>query len=676
MSRLRLLVLLSVLSIVGILVVQAVWVRKAYTLRDRQFRQTAFISLQEVADAVAHLNHFTLNRYAVTQLSADYFIVNTNAPIDPVTLETFIQNSLQAHNLITDYEYGIYNCESDRMVYGAYISTSSSAQNKLQRARILPKFSRYTYYFGIRFPNQAGFIAEQLNGWIWSTVAVLLVVGFFGYTLFEVLKQRRLTEVQRDFINNITHELQTPVSTIRIAADVLQSDAILQQPTRLKQYAQVLGEESRRLQKQVNSVLQLARSERTGFTLEKSTVDLHALMTSVASTFAPMVTLDLAAPAALIIADPYHLETALTNLIDNGLKYCSQTPCIRLQTRVEQHTLIWSVADNGIGIAPEHQKAVFKQFFRVSSGHTHNVNGFGLGLYYVKQVVKAHGWRIHLTSAPGQGSTFSVSVALQGERAKERKQISLLSDSFTLSLSHSFTLSLFHSLTLSLFHSLTPAHILFVEDDVNLGFVIRDTLTNVPFRVTHCTNGPDAWHAFQSGTFDVCVLDVMLPQQDGFSLAQQIRSVNAQIPILFLSALADKNDRLQGLRLGADDYITKPFSIEELILRINVFLRRTTAVSPTPVHPYFSFDRQNLLLTINGHPQTLTHREADVMAYLLDRPNTLVRRDELLRAIWGDDDYFMGRSLDVFISRLRKRLAEVPGLRIENVHGVGFMLRR
>ncbi|MVM41484.1 response regulator [Spirosoma sp. HMF3257] len=219
------------------------------------------------------------------------------------------------------------------------------------------------------------------------------------------------------------------------------------------------------------------------------------------------------------------------------------------------------------------------------------------------------------------------------------------------------------------------AHILFVEDDVNLGFVIRDTLENVSFQVTHCTNGPDAWAAFQAGSFDVCLLDVMLPHSDGFTLARQIRAVNTQVPILFLSALANKDDRLQGLRLGADDYLTKPFSIEELILKINVFLRRTrTTNHQQPSHTVLN--RQNLTLTIHGQTQTLTHREADVIAYLLDRPNTLVRRDELLRAVWGDDDYFMGRSLDVFISRLRKRIAQDPTIRIDNVHGVGFVLRQ
>lgn len=234
---------------------------------------------------------------------------------------------------------------------------------------------------------------------------------------------------------------------------------------------------------------------------------------------------------------------------------------------------------------------------------------------------------------------------------------------------------------------MTHARILFVEDDVNLGFVIRDTLENVPFSVAHHTTGADAWTAFQGEHFDLCLLDVMLQPPpttttDGFALARQIRTVDAHIPILFLSALGDKDNRLQGLRLGADDYLTKPFSIDELILKIKVFLRRSPAMLTQPTgatNPAtLLLDRLNLTLQ-NGQPgnpvQLLTHREADVLGYLLDRPNTLVRRDELLRAVWGDDDYFMGRSLDVFISRLRKRLVGNASVRIENVHGVGFMFR-
>ncbi|MGM9508757.1 response regulator transcription factor [Larkinella sp. GY13] len=221
--------------------------------------------------------------------------------------------------------------------------------------------------------------------------------------------------------------------------------------------------------------------------------------------------------------------------------------------------------------------------------------------------------------------------------------------------------------------------LLYVEDDVNLGFVTKDNLELAQFRVVHCTTGPEAWRCFEQQPFDLCILDVMLPLTDGFTLARQIRQIDDKIPLLFLSARADKDDRLQGLRLGADDYITKPFSIEELILKINVFLRRSKP--PVSAHSgsvqyigSYQFDFQNLTLEIDGHLQTLTHREAEVLHYLMARPNTLIRRDEILKAIWGDNDYFMGRSLDVFISRLRKRLGTDSSIRIENLHGIGFRL--
>ncbi|MEZ0484552.1 response regulator transcription factor [Fibrella aquatica] len=229
----------------------------------------------------------------------------------------------------------------------------------------------------------------------------------------------------------------------------------------------------------------------------------------------------------------------------------------------------------------------------------------------------------------------------------------------------------------------TRARILYVEDDVNLSFVTRDNLEAAQLAVQHCVTGSEGWAAFQAESFDLCLLDVMLPQTDGFTLARQIRAVDPEVPILFLSARADRDDRLTGLRLGADDYLTKPFSVDELILKIDVFLKRsraTSAARPVQVRSAplavgtFLFDPGNLTLCRAGHCEALTQREADVLAFLLARSNTIVRRDDLLRAIWGDDDYFMGRSLDVFISRLRKRLATDPMVKIESVHGVGFRL--
>lgn len=220
--------------------------------------------------------------------------------------------------------------------------------------------------------------------------------------------------------------------------------------------------------------------------------------------------------------------------------------------------------------------------------------------------------------------------------------------------------------------------ILYVEDDESLSFITKDQLEMESYDVTHCLNGKDAWSAFKKGDFDLCLLDVMLPQLDGFELARKIRGVSKHVPIIFLTAKSMQEDKMEGFLLGGDDYVTKPYSFEELKLRIEVFLRRRKIIEEAPKLALkigkYQFDYANLDLSINGLSKVLTQREADILYYLATRPNQVIRRSDILEDIWGKDDYFYGRSLDVFISRLRKYLNEDTDITIENVHSVGFKL--
>ena len=222
------------------------------------------------------------------------------------------------------------------------------------------------------------------------------------------------------------------------------------------------------------------------------------------------------------------------------------------------------------------------------------------------------------------------------------------------------------------------AKILYVEDDDSLSFITKDQLEMESYDVTHCANGKDAWSVFKKGEFDLCLLDVMLPQMDGFELAKKIRAVSKHVPIIFLTAKSMVEDKMEGFLLGGDDYVTKPYSFEELKIRIEVFLRRRKNIEEAPkeaiVIGKYNFDYANLDLSINGTSKGLTQREADILYYLAARPNQVIRRSDILEDIWGKDDYFYGRSLDVFISRLRKYLNEDPDITIENVHSVGFKL--
>ncbi|MEQ8705151.1 MAG: response regulator transcription factor [Phaeodactylibacter sp.] len=225
------------------------------------------------------------------------------------------------------------------------------------------------------------------------------------------------------------------------------------------------------------------------------------------------------------------------------------------------------------------------------------------------------------------------------------------------------------------------AHLLYVEDDESLSFVTRDNLELQGYQITHCATGKEAIQIIEQKKLDInlYILDVMLPDIDGFTIARRIREQDTHTPILFLTAKSLKEDRLKGLRLGADDYITKPFSIEELMLKVEIFLRRSQIPFPDAPSAYtlgqFRFDYQNLLLKGKGEPRQLTQKEADLLKLFAEQRNQVVRRSDILKQLWGEDDYFLGRSLDVFISRLRKYLRSDERLKIENIHGVGFRLK-
>jgi DNA-binding response OmpR family regulator len=223
------------------------------------------------------------------------------------------------------------------------------------------------------------------------------------------------------------------------------------------------------------------------------------------------------------------------------------------------------------------------------------------------------------------------------------------------------------------------AEILLVEDDQNLGYMLQDFLDLEGFKVTWEKNGLTGLNTFKSKPFDLCILDVMLPVKDGFTLAENIQQVKPGTPFLFLTARGLESDRIRGLKLGADDYITKPFSTEELKLRIDIILRRLGKASEAIQKDVYTigsiiFDCPNQLLQMHGEERRLTKKEAMVLRMLCQNVNELVRREQLLVNIWGSDDYFMGRSMDVYIAKLRSYLKSDPSINIVNIHGTGFKL--
>jgi DNA-binding response OmpR family regulator len=221
-------------------------------------------------------------------------------------------------------------------------------------------------------------------------------------------------------------------------------------------------------------------------------------------------------------------------------------------------------------------------------------------------------------------------------------------------------------------------HILLAEDDTALAFVVKDNLEDAGYTVTHCANGDEAWKEYQRGAFDLCLLDVMMPVRDGFSLAKKIRQKSDVVPILFISAKSLEADRLTGFQSGADDYITKPFSMQELLLRMEVFLRRTKQLKPVAQEVYhiggLQFFFSELKIVHAGGESALTPKEAELLQYFCRHKGKILKREEVLLHVWGKEDYFLGRSMDVFITKLRRHLKPDPGVQIETIHGVGFRL--
>ncbi len=220
--------------------------------------------------------------------------------------------------------------------------------------------------------------------------------------------------------------------------------------------------------------------------------------------------------------------------------------------------------------------------------------------------------------------------------------------------------------------------ILLVEDDKTLNFIIKDNLEQAGYVVTSAEDGDAAIKLFSSGKFNLCLLDVMLPKKDGFTLAKEIRETDDHVPIIFLTARSMTEDRITGLTIGGDDYLTKPFSMEELLLKIRIFLKRSMGVTDSSTEKsyykvgHFNFYFESLVLETSEEKKTLTYKEAELLRYFCDNPNKVLSRSDILKHVWGSDDYYLGRSLDVFISRLRKYLGNDENIKILNLHGIGF----
>ncbi|MCB0481637.1 MAG: HAMP domain-containing histidine kinase [Flavobacteriales bacterium] len=421
-STIRFIILVATFLLGGLIISQVLWVRRAYVLQETQINYDITQSLRKVAtDILIYYGDSSFLLDPVTQINDQTFIVKTNLSPDADYVEAALTREFKTREINLDFEYNLYDCFNDSIIYtkAVQISHDQTTVKEKPSVQVIWK-SNDGHYFSIFFPNKNKMVFERLNFWIFSSFLLLVVVIFFALTINIILKQKRLSEIKNDFINNMTHELKTPISTIALASQVLQQADIITKPDRLKNYANIIQKENQRLQIQVEKVLQIASLEKDKLDLKKTNVNIHSLLQEVAKTFEmPLGELqgklefNFKASSAEVLADEFHLSNVFMNLIDNGIKYCQRQPHIVLSTEMVQKSIRITVKDNGIGIPTEELKNIFEKFYRVPTGNVHNVKGFGLGLHYVKQIIEQFGGKISVESEKEKGSSFIITLPIK-----------------------------------------------------------------------------------------------------------------------------------------------------------------------------------------------------------------------------------------------------------------------
>jgi two-component system phosphate regulon sensor histidine kinase PhoR len=436
-SVIRWVVILGAIALVGIIGVQSYWVMATWGINEEEFDKKVNLALYQVANTLADINQAELpSRDIVKQRSSNYWVVNMAVEIEDEMLEYLLQRELESLALNIDFEYAVFDCHTDEMIYGGYCSYTPDGERKDLKLGNLPKDSEFTYYFGVKFPGRQGFLFDKMQLIIFLSAILLLTVLFFAYAMWVILRQKRLSEMQKDFINNMTHEFKTPLSTIKIAAGVFANDERVQQDPRLQRYANIILEQNQRLNKQVEKVLQIARVEKGKLDLKRETIALAEVLTPLLEStrlqleeLGGKLELRGVDPASIYLsADPLHLSNILYSLLDNAIKYSPGAPVITVAVGINTKRQInLSITDQGIGIDPTSQARVFDKFYRIPTGNIHDVKGFGLGLFYVQRICQAHGWDIQLDSEPGRGTTVTLALGkkLRTPQPADRTSLSL-----------------------------------------------------------------------------------------------------------------------------------------------------------------------------------------------------------------------------------------------------------
>jgi two-component system phosphate regulon sensor histidine kinase PhoR len=450
--RIRAVVILGVISILCILSIQVFWIKKNIdfqqksiliqnrqdSVSSRQFNEKISIALLNTAIEIQCVNHSTSDLYgAVKQQTSNYFTVELEDTLHPNLLERILKTEFYNQNIREDFRYGIYDCFSDSIVYGNYIrfvndsifvtQTSKEKEESTTKKNLQEKLNTDVHYFSVVFPNRVNQSIEStpdtVTSWYYLFAIAFLVLGFFIYTLNIILKQKKLSDIKTDFINNMTHELKTPISTIRLSSETLLSEYESMDSEKLLRYSSIIYKENKRLEHQVERVLNVAKLDKGEVKFENTVFNIHEVIEEAKDNLEynqleelkGKINLELNAQNSLVYGDEVHITNVIYNLLDNAIKYCTKAPIITINSDSSKHKFQLTVSDNGKGISKDNQKYLFDKFYRVPTGNLHDVKGFGLGLFYVKSIVEKMNGEVNVKSVLGKGSSFTITLPLNNK---------------------------------------------------------------------------------------------------------------------------------------------------------------------------------------------------------------------------------------------------------------------
>jgi two-component system, OmpR family, phosphate regulon sensor histidine kinase PhoR len=421
-STLKWIVLSATLLAAIVVTVQLYWLKKVYSFEQRQFNLNVVKSIRglfedlQMNDAPGTILQSLIN---TPDKDNDYFVFKADTIPIKDSLAFYIQDEFADFGVLTDCKLGAYSASEKRYVYEEFIPAPASRYASVKPVlQELPVFSKDFDHILLYFPHRHEYILEQMDFWIVSSVVLFIALIGLAASLFYFYRQKFLAEIQKDFVNNFTHEFKTPLAVMKIASDVLAQDSIYRQPDRLERYAAIIQNQTDHLQSQVERLLRTASIETKDLPIRKEDINAQQLIEEALSKVQPLidqknarVEVKVEEVGGRVLADKAHLELALVNLLENALKY-SADPHIVVQTGHFEDDFYISVKDNGVGIEKQYLKNIFKKFYRVPTGDIHNVKGFGLGLNFVKRIIDAHKGKIRVNSLPGIGTEFRLFIPL------------------------------------------------------------------------------------------------------------------------------------------------------------------------------------------------------------------------------------------------------------------------